>query len=850
MDQTQSQTLADSATTAWRQCYHPATGVYDELFSAPGVIRPHWQTFVSRLDLLGTRELSRRWEQGRRLIHDNGVTYNVYGDPRGMERPWELDAIPFLISQYEWSKLESGLVQRAQLLNLILKDIYGPQALLRAGILPPELVLANPGFLRACHGIKPSRNFLDLYSADIARSPEGSWVVIADRTQAPSGAGYVLENRIVLSRILPDVFKECQIQRLAVYFRKLREALCAMAPYNRDNPRIVLLTPGPFNETYFEHAYLARYLNYTLVEGGDLTVRDGCVYLKTLGGLHRIDVILRRVDDESCDPLELAGETGLGIPGLAQSVRSGKVAIANPLGSGVLESPAISAFLPQLCKHLLGEDLKIPSVPSHWCGRKPALQHTLTNLHRMVIKPTYPSRKTEPIFGAKLSIVERETLTLKIQAAPHLFVAQDQVPLSTVPVLTNDVIGPRNAVIRTYLVATEQSYAVMPGGLTQIPTAGDNLVFSLQRGGGSKDTWVQSAGPVSDFSLLQPSSQPLEITRGGGDLPSRVADNLFWLGRYIERAENSVRLLRAILIRLSDKSGGEVPEMPYLLGALGHQRRTSEAAAAKLDITPQKDDPRSVIAETFRPGGLHATLRVLQSASRSLRDRVSTDTWRVIMSLSDAVIWPESVRSEDIGETLARLNLILLGLASLGGLSSESMTRGQVWRFLDMGRRLERSICLASLLRSTLVDAKEEHPSLLEALLEIADSSMTYRRRYLSNLQLAPLLDLLLSDVSNPRSMAFQMEALNEHVDNLPRESGAPHLLPEQRITLAVVSDLRLVEVQELAEIDEAKHRTKLNDLLVRIDENMASLSDLITRDYLSHAKATRQLAAFRSEGI
>ena len=335
------------------------------MFASDSDLRPQWQTFVSLLDRMGPPELSRRWEQGQRLIHENGVTYNVYGDPRGMDRPWELDSIPLVISAADWNdELEPALAQRARVLNLLLADLYGPQALLRAGVFPPELVFWNPGFLRPCHGIKlPNKSYLNLYSADIARTPDGRWSVISDRTQAPSGAGYALENRIVLSRIFPDVFKECQVQRLASFFRKVRENMNSLAPYNRDNPFIVLLTPGPFNETYFEHAYLARYLNYTLVEGGDLTVRDQCVYLKTLGGLHRVDVIVRRLDAEYCDPLELRADSALGVPGLVQAVRAGNVAVANPLGSGLVESPAINAFLPELCKLLLNEDLKLPSVP-------------------------------------------------------------------------------------------------------------------------------------------------------------------------------------------------------------------------------------------------------------------------------------------------------------------------------------------------------------------------------------------------------------------------------------------------------------------------------------------------------
>ena len=340
-----------------------AGGLFDEMEEPDGSVRPHWMMFSSLLDDLGPAELQRRWETARQLIHDNGVTYNVYGDPAGMDRPWNLDAIPMLFDPVEWARVETALIQRAQLLDMLLADIYGPQRLLREGLIPPELIFAHRGYLRAMHGAKlPQGRWLHKYAADVARSPDGQLWIISDRTQAPSGAGYALENRLVISRALPDVFRDCRVRRLALFFRTMRDSLESLSPQNKDNPRIVLLTPGPFNETYFEHAYLARYLGYTLVEGGDLTVRDNKVYLKTLGGLQQVDVIMRRQDDEFCDPLELRTDSALGVAGLVQAVQSGNVAVANALGTGLLETPALMMFLPRLCKHLLVEELRLPSV--------------------------------------------------------------------------------------------------------------------------------------------------------------------------------------------------------------------------------------------------------------------------------------------------------------------------------------------------------------------------------------------------------------------------------------------------------------------------------------------------------
>ncbi|MEI6231744.1 MAG: circularly permuted type 2 ATP-grasp protein [Planctomycetota bacterium] len=841
------------ASSAWRTGYAAKLGVFDEMVSARGEIHPHWSSFVEHMDAMGAAEISRRWELALRTLHENGVSYNVYGDPHGIDRPWVLDAVPMMISAREWSGLERSLIQRARLLNLILADIYGPQKLLKEGVLPPELIYAHPGFLRPCHGVAlPGNLHLHLYSADIARSPDGTWSVIGDGTQAPAGAGYALENRIVLSRIFPDIFKECHAQRLAMYFRRIRETLRGLAYYNRDNPRIVLLTPGPYHETYFEHAYLARYLNYTLVEGGDLTVRDQCVYLKTLGGLHRVDVILRRLDDDYCDPLELNPESFLGVPGLMQAVRAGNVAISNPLGSGLAESPALKPFLPDLCKHLLGEDLLLPSVPSHWCGKRASMDYALDNLERMIVKASYPERGIESVFCGRLSIVQREKLKEKIRARPAFYVAQEQVELSTAPVLVENRIQPRHAVLRTYLAASEGTYSAMPGGLTQVPTSAEAHVFSLQRGAGSKDTWVQSSGPVSTFSLLRPKGDAIELTRGGNDLPSRVADNLYWLGRYVERAENAVRLMRGIANRISDKSiWGEVRELSDLMRALCHQGGMACGldSVHSAETVTQGDELTLLLEQSRRPGGLHSTLQSLQFVSRAVRDRISTDTWRVVNSLNEDAVWPDDLDSTRLSEIIERLNMMVTTLASFGGLASESMTRGQVWIFMDMGRRLERTVSMAGLLRSTLVTPVKEDSTLLESVLEVGDSFMTYRRRYLANLQLAPVLDLLLADETNPRSIAFQYVMLNEHIESLPRDRTLAHLSPEQRVTVGGLASLRLQEIEELCQLDAQGKRGNLAHLLTRVDEDMAALSDIVTRQFLSHAQASRQLASFNMEG-
>src|ERR1700676_602174 len=432
--------FADTTKGPLLSAGYPHTfGVYDEMSVAPGVLRPHWDVFINSLSALGEEEIARRWETARQRIRENGVTYNVYGDPLGMDRPWNLDAIPLMISPSEWSQLEAGLIQRARLLNSILADLYGPQQLLRGGLIPPALVFGNPGFWRPCHGVRVLGNtYLHLLAVDLARGPDGDWWVISDRTQAPSGAGYSLENRIVMAQSFPDLFREFRVKRLASFFRSFRETLLRLSPVARDNPRVVLLTPGPFNETYFEHSYLARYLGFRLVQGGDLTVRDSRVFLKTLAGLKPVDVILRRVDDSFCDPTELRSDSFLGVAGLVEAVRAGNVTVANALGSGLIETSAFMPFFPGLSQRMLGEKLKLPTAATWWCGQPKAMCYVLDNLDSLVIKPAFPSKGMERFFGGRLGPEARSRLIARIKESPHDFAGQELLNLSAGPVWSEE----------------------------------------------------------------------------------------------------------------------------------------------------------------------------------------------------------------------------------------------------------------------------------------------------------------------------------------------------------------------------------------------------------------------------
>jgi uncharacterized circularly permuted ATP-grasp superfamily protein/uncharacterized alpha-E superfamily protein len=830
-------------------------------------IRPHWRPFVDALEVMGADEIRRRWQESQDLIRQNGVTYNVYGDPRGLDRPWQLDPVPLLVAQEEWSGLEEGLAQRARLLDLILGDLYGPQRLMSRGLLPPELVFGNPSFLHHCHAMQvPGNRYLHLYAVNLGRDASGQVLVLGDRTQAPSGTGYALENRLVLSRMLSDVFRDCHVQRLAPFFQAVRDTLQVIAPHNRDNPRIVLLTPGPYNETYFEHAFLAGYLGYALVEGADLLVRGNRVYLKLLGGLQPVDVILRRLDDDYCDPLELRGDSSLGVPGLLQVLRAGNVAMANALGSGLVETPAILAYLPGICRELMAEDLRLGWAESWWCGEPLGLSHVLAKLPRMVIKPTFAPHRFEPVFASRLGAGERQDLAERIRARPSEYVGQEEIALSSVPVMVGEELTPRYAAVRVFLTAREGGYCTMPGGLTRVAFSAESKVVTMQRGGGSKDTWVLTEEPVSTFSLLPPPHRAVRLSRAGGDLSSRHADNFYWLGRYVERAECVVRLLRGILIRLTEKSGmSEVPELAILLRALTTQTRTFPGffdTEGAVSVERPEGELLSVMFDRDRSGSLASTLGLLQRVASKVRDRISVDMWRTLSSLMEdlmadlTTMLPPGNNGAEVArlahldargvlsDVLEVLDAGINRLAAFSGLVAENLTRGQSWTFLDMGRRLERSLQTSSLLRCTLGMQTRAESSVLEALLEIADSSMTYRRRYLSSLQPAPVLDLLLADESNPRSLAFQLVALAETIDRLPRDLALPGRSPEQRLVLAKLTDVRLAELETLARPDETGHRAHLDQVLSRLETDLPVLSELIAASYFSHLQTSRLLGS------
>jgi len=821
--------------------YPRPVGGCDEMMGADGAVRPYWEEFVEGLAALPAEEMNRRWERGQRLIADNGVTFHVHGDPQGLERPWQLDPMPLLLEAAEGRALAAALEQRARLLNLILADLYGPRRLVRDGLLPPTLVFGHPGYLRACHGIvPPSGIFLHLYAADLARTRDGGWTVVGERTDAPAGVGYALENRLITARILAEFFRNSRVQWLMPFVQVLRDTLLSLSPRRFDQPRLVLLSPGDAAGSSFEHAYLARLIGCPMVESEDLTVRDERVLLKTLDGLQPVDVILRHTPAHLCDPLELDSRSDLGVAGMVQAVRAGSVTIANALGCGVVETPAIAAFLPRLARELLGEDLKLPSVPTWWCGDEASRRHVLDNLHRLTVRSAYDLR-APAIFGDTLVAVEREALAARIAARPHAFVAQEPVAPSTTPVWAGGRLEPKPMVLRAFLAAQGDGYRAMPGGLARASSARDLTNAALQGGGegGSKDTWVMSDAPQAPRRAALPNAAPVRLVRGGRDLPSRVADNMFWFGRYLERSEGITRMLRTVYVQVEESASG-------IVGGGGETLAPLSAILSLLGLHPARAQAGTVAdaaallgRQQFDPAygtGLVANMgRLLRVAAR-VRDRLSLDTWRNVQQLNAAALRLKPAAATDVGEVLGALNGLILMLEASSGLVLENMTRGLGWRFLDIGRRVERALHLIDLLSGVLTLRGGDMPVALDALLAVSDSGMTYRSRYFPTPQFAPVLDLLLCDDSNPRSVAFQFALLADHVEHLVAIRETARIRPEQRLMIFLEGSVRTADIDVLAVADEDGRWYHLGKLLEVLQARLWELSETLSREYFAHA--------------
>jgi uncharacterized circularly permuted ATP-grasp superfamily protein/uncharacterized alpha-E superfamily protein len=831
--------------------YAPDPGRFDELLNPDGSIRAAWEPLLRFFASQSTEERQASADRLERALRDNHVTFVAQDDTVRAHRPWPLDSFPFLIPPAEWQALEKGLLQRARLLNEILVDLYGDRRIVNEGRLPAGALFGTPQFLRPCSRIELRDNHhVHFLAFDVGRSPDGRWWVLSDRTEAPSGAGYALENRIVTSRCLPDLFEEHNVQRHAGFFRAFSDHFLNLAA--REEPLAVFLSRGPHKHTYFEHTYLARYLGFPVAEGSDLAVRDDRLFLKTVEGLRPVDLVMRSIRSEMCDPLELKADSSYGVPGLLQAARAGNVVVGNSLGSGVVESAAFLSFLPALCRFYLDEELALPSVATWWCGQKPARDHVIANLDSLVVRQISTTRSLlaqgqDGYVQRNEGAADRDALKEQLEFRGHDFVAQETVTLSTAPVWMGDgTLRPVPTVLRLFVAATEDGYRVLPGGLARASIDASPHTAWLAADDISKDIWVLADQPVDNYVTLADRLDPTDLRRSRANLPSRAADSLFWLGRYTERADAALRLLRSLVMRL----GGEMSSTRHLvtperiISLLIAQRHLAPRRGRRAIEEGRDAVKRELWAVIFDPesrDGLATVLNHVRRNAEAVRERLSVDAYRILTDLTELPSKRARTLLPDIEEALSLLNRSIQHVAAFGGLVMENMTRNFGWRFLDMGRRLERIRTATQLIRQLTVRGDPEEDGSLELLLELADITMTYLSRYHSRPHLPQVADLMLADESNPRSVVFQLEAVSDHLDHLARPQEGEILSRDQRIAIRLVSDLKLADVFALTEaVGRFGARTNLHRLCRQLDQGITEMSEYVSHRYFSHTEARR----------
>lgn len=808
-------------------------------------LAPSWTGFFENLGPGGFADLPRRAVSLERQIRDNGVTYNVYADADGPQRPWSLDLFPLIVAPESWAQIEAGVLQRVRVLDRVMADVYGPQQMLAEGLLPPALVQGHPGYLRSMHGVRPPGDtWLHIAAFDLARGPDGNWWVVSQRTQAPSGLGYLLENRLAISRQFPQAFEHLRVQRLAATYGAMMEGLQRLCPAGQP-PHIALLTPGPYNETYFEHAYLARYLGITLVEGNDLTVRDQRVYLKTLQGLRPVHGLVKRLDDQYLDPLELRPDSTLGVPGLLQAIRAGNVLVANMPGSAFLESPALLGFLPALARRLIGEKLSLPALPTWWCGERAAMEAVLPQLADSAIKSTYPDIDSragfEPVLGRRMSRRELDEWAGRIMRQGDEHTMQTYLPLSQMPTWTADLgrghIAQRSVMLRVFaIVDGPGSWRVLPGGLARL-AGPDAQIASMQRGGSSADVWVRTEGEVDRTTLLQPHATPQSLARHRAPVTSRAAESMFWLGRHTERAENAVRLARLTLDLLS----GEDLTSQSLMVWLQEVALRNAIVPREVPRLPKSRRvfERALIAElgdVEHGGSVGWSLRCIRQSAASVRERLSQDHWNQIVRAEHDFLRRSAEQAGEhaeggyaAGAALRLLESANVALAAMTGAQTDRMTRDDAWRLLSIGRHIERLGFLSSVLAAGFEHGSVHEVHGFEAMVALFDSTITFHARYQQRRDVATLVDLLVQDGDNPRSLAWVTQTLRKRIARLA--GSAPNKLTALSYELPDPDSWTL---ETLCEPGPTERYDALVDLLLHCERAAYHVSDAIGTRYFT----------------
>jgi len=803
---------------------------HDEMLQATGPARAAWAELAEYASLGRADRLETARSDVVTLLQNQGVTY-------GADDGWRLDPLPMLVDELEWRRLERGLRQRAELLDEILTDLYDGRRLLTSGLLPPEIVLAHPGFVRAAAGITvPGRRQLFHTATDLARNADGAWTVLADRTDVPLGMGYVMADRRVVGEALAGPYRASRTRRVGPFYAALNDALLAAAPPSAgDDPRVAILAPGPAAPTAFDHGYLALLLGVPLVEGGDLAVEDGRVWLRSLGRREPVDVLLRAVPAAAADPLDLDPASTVGTVGLVHAARTGAVSLVNTLGSGVLENPALATYLPRLSRALRDEELELPSAVTYWCGDRSMCSHVIANLGRLVVRPV--GGDEPPAFGWELSLGERADLAARIAARPARWVGQEPVEASTTPTLAGGTLEPRPTSLRTFTLAHGEDYLVMSGALGNVAPGPRATLTGTSLPGTAKDVWVLAAEPLRVAAPALPGHGLLPGRSPDATISPRVAEDLFWLGRHTEQAESAVRLLRTVSDLWDDyharpgtadgDPGGQA--LRVLLGAL--RETTADAGLTEL-----------VTDETLE-GSVARTLALLARDASGVRDHLTPDVWLALSSM-DRTLARERARRhagvDDGGAGLAPVLMRLLeGLLTLQGIYAESLVRDVGWRMLEVGRRLERSRRVVTTLLATLGSGRDPAVDDLvtTAVVDALESGIIFRRRYPAG-GVAAVLDLLLADPANPRSLAFQLVDLRRHLEDLPAVARGP--ASRDQLLTDVTDLLAELRTDRAVREDAEGRRTFLVRALESMSWRLDELGTEITRVHLTRPVPTR----------
>ena len=812
---------------------------YDEMIAADGTVRPHWQALVSFLEKQGVERGHATTERIQRRIVENGLTLDSFTDPDNAEQPWHLDLIPFILSSDDFALLERACVQRVHLYEALLGDLYVEQNLLSGDLLPSGLVFNDPSFLRPLHGIEFGLPRLTFLALDFVRDKDGQWHVMDTHAETLAGHGYALANRVVLAEVCSQLFRACNARRISAFYQELAQELSGRAGSNASN--IAILGPSPDHETYLSHAYVARYLGYLLIEGADLKVVGDQVFHKTLAGLQQIDLLVRAVEGGKSDPLELDPSGFLGPAGLVESIRQNPALMANTLGTAIVENRGLPAYLAALSERINGEELIIPDTPRIWLGEPGARKQVIAELDSYLIRSAYeatarPGHAQCALSPADLEDASRASLIKELELNGASYVAQKAMPLATAPVWSEQGMKPKPTAIRLFAANTANGVFVMPGGLAMVLDQ-NNSVGLVSQTGQSSDVWVISSEPQGPhYSRWRISEEESQVQRVGARLPSRIADNLYWLGRYVERADWTMRVMRNALNR-GDEDLRPIRRTEAAENAIGiiesKWTEHSPNGSTNGDVTLE-DRIEELFSAGGNPYGIRTTFQNIRRLARQTRDRLSLDAWRLLNDLTSRQ--QTSSSSDAAAQLVDRLNSRIAQLAAFNGLMHENMTRNFGWHFMDLGRRLERASQMAELLRRILVESfdESEETERLAFLLETADSFMTYRSRYRFAPTFPLVLDLLLIDEQNPRSLAYQLRAVSEHMTRMPQASTDAVRTPEQRLALDTLTQVRLADIEQLRNTDPSGQRSELAALLDDLLAKLPELSDTISRRYFS----------------